>query len=66
VDVADGTHIAGWASDGDITGPIAVHIYVDCEIVQGLLADAYRSDVGDHAFDWGHDFLRRGLRRPER
>ena len=29
VDVADGTHIAGWASDGDITGPIAVHIYVD-------------------------------------
>lgn len=55
VDVADGTHIAGWASDGDITGPIAVHIYVDGEIVQGLLADQYRSDVGDHAFDWVHE-----------
>lgn len=55
VDVADGTHIAGWASDADYAGAIAVHVYVDGVLVRGLAADAYRADVGSHAFDWYHE-----------
>lgn len=55
LDAADGTHIAGWASDADYAGPIAVHIYVDGVLVKGLSADQYRSDVGSHAFDWAHE-----------
>ncbi|MBM4390717.1 MAG: hypothetical protein FJ090_06310 [Deltaproteobacteria bacterium] len=55
IDVADGTHVSGWASDPDYAGPIAVHVYIDGVIVRGLSADQYRADVGNHAFDWYHE-----------
>jgi hypothetical protein len=54
VDLLDDTSIAGWASDGDTTGPIAVHFYVDGQFVGWQLADSYRADVGAHAFQWTH------------
>src|SRR5258708_15142402 len=55
LDVADGTHIAGWASDPDYSGPIMVHVYVDGQMTQRLMASSVRSDVGAHAFDWYHE-----------
>lgn len=54
VDVANETVVAGWASDGDVTGPIKVHIYVDEMIVAEVVAGENRADVGAHAFNWYH------------
>lgn len=55
LDAADGEHIAGWASDPDWAGAIAVHVYVDGVLMRGLAAGDYRADVGSHAFDWDHE-----------
>ncbi|WP_159805778.1 hypothetical protein [Cellulomonas citrea] len=38
--------VAGWALDPDTTDPILVHVYVDGAAIQGVLADATRTDVG--------------------
>ncbi len=52
LDVANSNLIAGWALDADYDGPIPVHIYVDGALVQAVLADDYREDVGAHGFNW--------------
>jgi hypothetical protein len=54
LDAANGSYIAGWASDPDFSGPIPVHIYIDDVIVEDELAASYRADVGAHAFHWAH------------
>ena len=36
---ADGTSISGWALDSDFPGPVAVHVYVDNQLVQHLVAN---------------------------
>ena len=48
----DGTLVAGWAKDDNYDGSIAVHFYVDGALVKALLADEYRSDVGNSSFNW--------------
>ena len=52
LDKANNKMIAGWARDDDYDGPISVHIYVDRKAVKAIMADDYRSDVGNHAFNW--------------
>ena len=42
--------VAGWASDGDTTGPISVHVYVDGAGVGSLTANRWRGDVGSHGY----------------
>jgi|GEM_PF-6254432 len=54
LDVADGSVIAGWARDDDYFGPIYVHIYIDDVLVENVLANLSRPDVGAHAFHWQH------------
>ena len=48
----DGTLVAGWAKDDNYNGSIAVHFYVDGALVKALMADDYRSDVGNSSFEW--------------
>ncbi len=48
VDVVDGTRIAGWASDPDISGAIPIHVYIDNVLVHDQQTDA------SHAFNWIH------------
>lgn len=55
LDSATQTAIGGWASDPDWPGPIPVHIYVDGQLMKATTADAYRADVGAHAFHWDPD-----------
>lgn len=45
---------AGWASDPDYSGPVAVHIYVDGQYFHGGAANMTRSDVGTHGFQFLH------------
>ena len=54
LDVADGSVVAGWARDDDYSGAIYVHIYVDDVLVENVLANLSRPDVGNHAFHWQH------------
>ena len=42
--------VGGWAVDGDTTGAINVHIYVDGAGVASLAANQLRGDVGAHGF----------------
>lgn len=54
VDVADGTTIAGWATDPDFDGPISVMIIVDNVPLDTITANACRPDVGCHGFHYAH------------
>jgi hypothetical protein len=56
LEVADGTHIAGYAMDPNFSGPIMVHIYVDGQMTQRMMANADRGPaIGVHGFDWHHE-----------
>lgn len=52
LDFATTELIGGWARDDDSIGSIMVNIYIDGVMVKQLLANANRSDVGNHGFAW--------------
>ncbi len=62
LDVADCTHIAGWARDADTTGPIQVHLYRGGPaggggtVLAHVVADDFRGDLPfpdkNHGFGW--------------
>ena len=62
LDLADNTVIAGWARDSDWSGPVRIHIYVKdtsnpsapLNFFDYTLANLYRSDVGNAAFQYVH------------